>query len=94
MGHVRQHNLLRAFVDQTIHLLTGNEADDRVKSLRVKSKQEGMRADEIDFINDFARDHDVLDLPNDDHSENYRRRAAFVMRAFRARIEGIRDNYA
>lgn len=93
MGNLRQRNLRRDFVDGAINLLTGDAVGERVKSLRVKSKREGMPTDEIDFVQDFARDHEELDLPNDDHAENYRRRAAFVMRSFQARLNGIRDVY-
>jgi len=94
MGTVQQRNLRRDFVDSTIRLLTGDGAADRVKSLKVKSKPEGQPTDEIDFVKDFARDHDELELPSDNHAENYRRRAAFVMRSFKARIDEIRDGYA
>ena len=95
MGRSQAHNLSKRMVDAIIRSITGGAlADSDVRKLSVKSKVEGLQTDEIDFIRDFAKDQDTLDLPSDDHDENAARRTRFIVRSFQDRLDDIRDMYA
>jgi hypothetical protein len=95
MGHVRHRNLTKRFVDRVIHTFTaGAAADADVRALSVRTKQEGMPIDTIDFVRDFMRDQETLDLPSDNHDENINRRLRYVQRVFRPRLATLRDLYA
>lgn len=93
MGHTRRRNLSRDFVSGVLDALTGDGAADSIRSLKVKSKQEGLPSDEIDFVNDFARDQETLELPAGDHDENIARRLRYIQRCLINRLPDLRALY-
>lgn len=92
VGHRRDH-LAKRFVDRVLRTFMADEAADSVRTLTVKTKEEGLPTDKIDFLNDLSRDQEVLDLPSDNHDENVSRRLRFIERSFEARLPGMRELY-
>jgi hypothetical protein len=94
MGQVKQRNLRKQLIDRVIRTFTtGAGADADVRALTVKTKQEGLPTDTIDFVRDFMRDQETLDLPSNNHDENIARRLRYLQRVFRPRLDGLRVLY-
>jgi len=86
-------SLFKNAVDQIVRSFSSEDHQGDVRSLTVRTKEEGHPADEIDFIKDLARDREVLDLPPADPAGHIQRRYAFIERAFGARLGVLREMY-
>lgn len=94
MGNVQRASLAKRFIDQVVQEFTQGDSADQVRSLSVKTKEGDLPPDTIDFIHDFARDQETLDLRSDNHEENYNVRSSYIVRSLNDRIIDLRAMYA
>lgn len=92
MGHSKG-SLFKDAVDQIIQRFSSEGEESGVRDLSVRSKADGLPADEIDFLRDLARDQETLELSSDDHDTNLQTRWSFIERSFAPRLDTLREMY-